>query len=219
MKKMNITLCILTLINLAVSFFVILRTMPDTVPTHFNAEFVCDGVGSKWGAIVLPAIACIMALLTPLVIKTSKQSDDALPKKINAFISLFIAAIGWIMLFMMKQNVTLGERINGSWYPAMLLLTIAAVFICIGNYMPVVEQNNVLGLKIKWTLENAVCWKRTHRIAGKIMVGSGLIMILLTALSMLLHWNMVLSLCLSMTILTADIVAICFYAYLHREDH
>ena len=50
-----------------------------------------------------------------------------------------------------------------------------AVFLIIGNYLPTVRQNKVLGYRTPWTLNNTQCWKLTHQLAGKLAVITGLL--------------------------------------------
>ena len=46
-----------------------------------------------------------------------------------------------------------------------------------GNYMPKVSQNRTLGIKIYWTLANEENWNKTHRLAGRIWVAGGVVML------------------------------------------
>ena len=56
-------------------------------------------------------------------------------------------------------------------------LLMGVVFIIIGNYLPKCKQNYTIGIKIMWTLENEENWNATHRIAGKVWVIGGLVLI------------------------------------------
>ena len=48
------------------------------------------------------------------------------------------------------------------------------LFLIIGNYMPKFRQNGVIGIRVKWTLENEENWVMTHRFAGKCLMIAGL---------------------------------------------
>ncbi len=47
------------------------------------------------------------------------------------------------------------------------------LFLIIGNYMPKFRQNGVIGIRVKWTLENEENWAMTHRFAGKCLMIAG----------------------------------------------
>ena len=49
------------------------------------------------------------------------------------------------------------------------------LLIITGNYMPKAKRNRTYGIKIKWTLENDDNWVATHRLAGKLFVGAGIV--------------------------------------------
>jgi uncharacterized membrane protein len=72
---------------------------------------------------------------------------------------IYSAALGYGMRAEVILPVLLG-----------LLLTV------IGNYMPKCRQNYTIGIKLPWTLHSEENWNRTHRLAGWLWVGGGLVM-------------------------------------------
>jgi uncharacterized membrane protein len=54
--------------------------------------------------------------------------------------------------------------------------TIGVVFVVIGNYMGKVQRNFFVGIRTPWTLANEEVWLRTHRLAGKLFVASGVVL-------------------------------------------
>ena len=53
-----------------------------------------------------------------------------------------------------------------------MLLGAIAVLAVVGNAMPAVPRNLFVGIRVPWTLRDPVVWARTHRLAGRLMVGS-----------------------------------------------
>ena len=49
-----------------------------------------------------------------------------------------------------------------------LYLSFGLMFLVLGNILPKVRQNNTIGIKIKWTLENEQNWNATHRFSGRL---------------------------------------------------
>ena len=47
-----------------------------------------------------------------------------------------------------------------------------------GNYLPKVKQNYYMGIKLPWTYADEENWNRTHRMAGKLWVVGGIILLL-----------------------------------------
>ena len=52
------------------------------------------------------------------------------------------------------------------------------LFVIIGNYLPKVKQNNTIGIRVVWTLQDEENWNATHRFSGKLWVASGILCML-----------------------------------------
>ena len=56
-----------------------------------------------------------------------------------------------------------------------LYLSFGLMFLVLGNILPKVRQNNTIGIKTKWTLENEQNWNATHRFSGRLWVVGGIL--------------------------------------------
>ena len=56
---------------------------------------------------------------------------------------------------------------------------IGLLFVVIGNYLPTVRPNYLMGIRTPWTLASDLSWVRTHRVGGRIFVIEGLALIAL----------------------------------------
>lgn len=57
-----------------------------------------------------------------------------------------------------------------------VVLGIGVLFVVLGNYLPKVKHNYSMGVRTAWTLSSETVWAKTHRLAGKVFVVSGLFM-------------------------------------------
>lgn len=74
-------------------------------------------------------------------------------------------------------------------------LFLGLLFIITGNMLPKIEQNNFMGVKVKWSLENRDNWNYTNRLTGKIWVISGFLLLLTSSMFpklFLLKWFVIL---------------------------
>ena len=78
--------------------------------------------------------------------------------------------------------------------------------IVIGNYLPKTRRNYTIGIRITWTLENDENWRKTHRLAGKIWVLGGLLLLLNAFVQLYVYWIFFLTLLLV-------IMIPCVYSY------
>ena len=65
----------------------------------------------------------------------------------------------------------------GSDIDITLIISILVGVLCImlGNYMPKLQQNYTVGIKLPWTLNSAENWNRTHRLGGKLFIVGGVL--------------------------------------------
>lgn len=175
-RKIIVVSMALTLLPMLIGLLLWNR-LPDVITTHWGADGMADGFSGKVFVVFgIPAIMAGLNLLCILVTaidpKQAKQNKKAMSIIfwIMPMISICICAMGYA--------IALGRAVDMFVFMPMLL---GVMFVVMGNYMPKVQQNSTLGVKVFWTLHNEENWNKTHRFAGKIWVIGGVI-ILLTAL-------------------------------------
>ena len=60
-------------------------------------------------------------------------------------------------------------------FMAVIYFGTGLLFMIIGNYLPKVKQNNTIGIRVVWTLQDEENWSATHRFSGKLWVASGVL--------------------------------------------
>ena len=56
-------------------------------------------------------------------------------------------------------------------------LAVGTLFIIVGNYLGKTRSNFFIGIRTPWTLSSDSVWQKTHRLAGKLFMLSGLIIV------------------------------------------
>jgi len=88
--------------------------------------------------------------------------------KIKLLVILFMSLIFTFIIYKATN-----ENVNDKF----LLIVFALFFIIMGNYMQTVKPNFFIGIRTPWTLQSDVVWKKTHKIAGVLMMITGLLSI------------------------------------------
>ncbi len=219
-SKFMIISFVLSILNLIASLIYI-PTLPDIVPTHFNASFEVDSVGSKWFGVILAVLPLLVSFGILLELKLRKK-DYPNRKVLQIFmliISVFFICMNWFMLLTMQGEAVIGAKYEHMPHPGyLLIIAFGLLFIAMGNYMPTISQNKTLGIKISWTLNNEQCWKLTHRFGGKVFVIAGFVLLLFAIIGMFTGITTEWLLLVFLVIMTAVIVIISVYAYQHRND-
>ena len=153
-------------------------SLPDKVPTHWNASGEVNGYGSKlFGAFGLPSISLamyLMFLVMPYIDPKRKNYDGF--KSTYQFLKYAI-----ILFFFGMEVITLliasGVIVNK---PVFIQIMVSLLFILIGNVMGRFKHNYFVGIRTPWTLANEEVWRKTHRLAAPLWVFGGIANILLT---------------------------------------
>ncbi len=149
-------------------------SLPTEVPIHWNAKGEIDGWGRKTNLWLIPALTVGLVYLIFLIIpkidpKKQLQNMGSKFYQLKFVFMLFMSALSLFILYSTQQQ--------GISNPNTLGLIIGLLFAAIGNYLPSVKSNYFIGIRTPWTLENEVVWKKTHRMAGRIWLIGGLLLI------------------------------------------
>lgn len=151
--------------------------LPDRVPMHFNIEGTADAWSGKATLLFLPGALGVGIYLLMLVIPLldPKKKIRQMGDKYYAFrfmLTFFFSLLSMYILYVTNE----GSLEN----PNVLVALIGALFAMLGNYFPTVRPNYFIGIRTPWTLENEGVWKKTHRIAGRLWVVGGLLIVILS---------------------------------------
>ena len=186
--KLNIILSCIILVAPMIFGMIVWNKLPESMPIHWGVHGEVNGWSSKpFAVFVLPLLilaihgVCIFASRKDF--RNKKQS----PKVMG--LVLWICPLLSLMANSLTYAVALGKEINVLF---VVSLTMGALFVIIGNYLPKCQQNRMVGIRIIWTLKNEANWNATHRFAGKVWVIGGLLLMASSLLPYsILPWVMI----------------------------
>ena len=146
--------------------------LPQTMATHFGPDGTPNGFMNR--ALVVFMIPLALLALHWLCIFSGKYMPNIGGKTFAVLVLWIIPATSIFM-----GLITYGYALNASMDITRMGITfLGVIFMAIGNYMPKVTRNFVVGIKIPTTLADEDNWNRTHRFAGPIWVAGGLTLLL-----------------------------------------
>ncbi len=83
----------------------------------------------------------------------------------------------YIAFIMVARLVNTGADME-NLFMAFMYYGTGLLFMVIGNYLPKVKQNNTIGIRVIWTLQDEENWNATHRFSGKLWMASGILCML-----------------------------------------
>lgn len=177
MIKKNLKILIITSIIILLPMLaglVLWNQLPEQIPFHWNAAGEVDGWASKGVAVFVPSAAMLaLQWLCTLVTSTDPKKQNH-PQKVVHLV-LWLIPLLTVVISALMYATALGGSVRVEMLMPILL---GVIFIAIGNYMPKCKQNYTIGIKIPWTLASEENWNRTHRLAGWVWFGGGIVMML-----------------------------------------
>lgn len=185
--------------------------VPDQMPVHFNLAGVADRAGSRAeGLLLLPsAVSVLYALLLIWPRVDPRRGTFALFARPFALVRLTVFAL-FLLVYGSLVAIALGRPVK---VDSIISVAGAIAIVLLGNYLPKIQPNWIIGVRTPWTLSSDLAWRRTHRLAGPLFVVTGLV----SLVAALFRPAVAAYLMLSLIVVTAVISAT--YSYLvWRQD-
>ena len=187
---------------------VLWNTLPDKLPTHWNAEGVVDGWSSKTFTIFgLPLFLFAIHWVCIFASSADPKNKNYSGKLLN--LVFWICPVLSVLVGVLIYGTALGMEFK---VDKIMLILMGIMFIIIGNYLPKCKQNYTMGIKLPWTLEDEENWNKTHRMGGKLWVVTGFIVMMC-----ILFPTNVMGVVLIAVLFVAAIVPMVYSYLLHRK--
>jgi len=150
-------------------------SLPAQIPTDYNLQGeVTDTSPRVLVAVLLPLVFALSIVLINVLIWISPQ-NFSMPNSKRAM-DIILFGVGVLLLFI-HISMLVG---NGDMEIFVRLFSygMAAFLVITGNVFGKTERNFFLGIRIPWTLSSPNNWKATHRLAGKLMVLCGFVLVI-----------------------------------------
>ena len=175
-----------------------LPRLPEVVAPNFDVLFPFVTANSEpaskfFLAFVLPATALGVWLLFLLLTSRAgfalerklfgrwAPASALEPEAIERFRPTFDLIVAAIVAFIVSFHLMLLALAAGSasWVVHVFAFTIGFGLALMGNVMPRVRPNPIMGLRTPATLNDPILWARMHRLFGKLLLASGVLVMLL----------------------------------------
>ena len=167
----------IAVISICTSLYMI-NSLPDGIqlPIHWNINGEVDKYADATIALLFPptVLVIILSIFSLLAKFDPRKKNIQLSQKSIAAFSVAIT------LFMVTLEISYLAMANGIEVPMMMVtgLSVGILLIIIGNYLAKTRSNFFIGIRTPWTLSSDAVWQKTHRLAGKLFMVSGFIIVL-----------------------------------------
>jgi uncharacterized membrane protein len=146
---------------------------PDLIPVHWNWAGEPDRFGGRVeGLLGLPLAAAgvyaLLLFLPRLDPRRKNYAAFAVPFAMirTAVVALLLGIDAVVILWIRGQRTHLNT---------VMAAEIGIALVVMGNYLPKVKSNWFIGVRTPWTLSSEASWRQTHRLAGWLFTGGGLL--------------------------------------------
>ena len=209
--KMNKKLLLLTSIVILLPILwgaMIWPQLPNQIPIHFNVAGQANNFQSKPLAVFGLPLFLLLVHLFVIFMTARDPKNQTMNEKMGKVI-YWLTPIVSLSVFYLIYSKALGSTTNPSIFASALL---GIIFVMMGNYMPKLKVNHTVGIRLPWTLQSEDNWHKTHRLAGKLWVVGGLILLLESGLQFAVPYVM------GIVILTIVFIPVMYSYQLSREN-
>lgn len=188
------------------------RTVPaDTeVPIHWNARGEVDdyaGPGFAFG--LMPILAAALSAMVVIIAKLD-------PRRSHMAKNGRILGLLWMTILGVLAMIHGGVVWAGTGHDVDLTcisgVGVGGLFLVLGNFLGKVRSNFIMGVRTPWTVSSEHSWNKTHRLAGRLFVLYGVV-IMVTALAS--GEAMVFVIFAGTILVAAILIAYSYYAWKH----
>ena len=147
--------------------------LPDKIVTSFGWYGEANGYISRAFAVFgLPLILLLVNLIC--IIATSAD-----PRRKNISNGMFSLVISIVPICSVICGVCIYGNAMGYVLKVenIMSIFIGVLFIVLGFILPRCKQNYTIGIKLPWTLHDEDNWNKTHKLAGKVWIIGGVVMV------------------------------------------
>jgi len=171
-------LSLFALASMIIFSVVVFDSLPDQVPSSYNMAGEVTDTQPRWLMVSLSPLIFLGVLLLVNGLIFISPDKFSMPNSKRAM-DIILFGTGVMVFFIHVAVIDAAGDIDR--FTFFFTYGMAAFFIITGNVFGKTERNFFLGIRLPWTLASQENWRATHRLAGKLMVLFGVLLLLVNS--------------------------------------
>lgn len=174
---------LLSLLPLGITLAV-LPGLPEQIPAHYGLDGTVDRWGSRYEALIFPAIVLLFAGLMLVITRLAARQGEA-----NRDVALLTGMLGLALFNGLNYYFLYTSAIRAEELYAMPLDLMRFLFgvlgVCLmilGPFLPRLRRNRLLGLRTRWSMQDDRIWQQSQLFCGRSLLVAGAVLVLLEVL-------------------------------------
>ena len=144
--------------------------------------------GSKYETLIFPVITVLFGYFMLAMAKLSSKQEESGSNNKNVCIVTGIASLALfnaMTVYFLYADFNSIENLSSIALDINQLLfgLLGVSMVLLGNIMPKLRMNSVVGLRTVWSMKNEAMWKKSQRFGGISFIASGIIIIIVCFLT------------------------------------
>lgn len=184
MKKKKMFFYILMFLPLLINILA-LPFLPEKIPAHYDFNNEVTRWGSKYESLLYPIATIFMGIFLLAMAKYVKKTEENGKNNENVLIItgivllMYFNGMNLFSLYTSFHKIENLSSVDINMYQLMFGILGFGMLI-MGNVMPKLRMNSLIGLRTPWSLKDETTWKKSQRFGGISFIISGIIIILIS---------------------------------------
>ena len=149
--------------------------LPDIVVFNINAKFQITEFVGKWYNIILPILAIISCSIIMFIDFKENGTRKHVYRYLIAYVAVAVCSYySWVLIGVQFNGGLIGDAIKAPW-TIIILFPIAYFMLANGISLRDRIFKDASLFKLKMTLSNPIVWQKTHTMAGRTSILTGLV--------------------------------------------
>ena len=182
MNKKKVLYFVLMFVPLMITL-VALPLLPETIPAHYNFEGEIDRFGSKYETLIFPLCTVLMGVFMLRMAKfAAKQEENGSNNEKAVFYTGMGISVWFTIMHCWSLYKAFAAAGSMSYSDPVDINQIFCILfgigmVIIGNFMPKLRTNSVIGLRTVWSMKNETTWKKSQFFGGVSFIVCGIFII------------------------------------------
>jgi len=145
------------------------------LPTHWDIHGQPNSFADKWTALLLPVLIAGGTSLILYILPAIEPRKSHLRRSQGLYVWTWASML---LVSIAVQLAVISAALHwGVHATSFVLGGVGAMFAMMGNHFGKSRSMYFIGIRTPWTLSNEEVWIKTHRLAGKLLVAGGLMIV------------------------------------------
>ena len=157
--------------------------LPEKIPAHYNFAGEIDRWGSKFETLIFPAVTIAMGFFMLFMAKVAAKDENGKTNEKIVFytgmgISLWFTAMHCFSIYKAFSAAGSMSCAHEADINQLICVLLGISMVIMGNFMPKLRNNSIIGLRTSWSTKNDITWKKCQLFGGISFMICGALMII-----------------------------------------